>query len=60
MIQLNFRIPKTWVAQMQKIAIAESSKRGKTVIVADIIRETLQKNLLLPGEYKKYEHKKSR
>lgn len=58
MQQLNLRLPDEWVSQLEKIAISESALRGKTILMVDLIRETLQKNLLLPGQYKKYQHKK--
>lgn len=58
MQQLNLRLPRIWVSHLEQIAISESVKRGKQVLVVDIVRETLQDNLSLPGCYKKYEHKK--
>lgn len=49
---------------LERLAIDFSIESGKTVKVSElirfIIRETLQKNLLLPGQYKKYKHNKKR
>lgn len=60
MKQLNIWIPDEWVDQIEKIAVSEGIKMGKPLSVVDFIRLTLQRVLLLPGEYIKNTRKQKK
>lgn len=56
--QVKLTIPDEALTQLEKLAAAESMKKGKPVLVVEYIYQVLQSTLNLSGNFSRAEYKK--
>ena len=56
--QIKLTVPEEALTQLEKLAAAESMKKGKPVLVVEFIYQVLQSTLNLSGNFSRAEYKK--